>query len=130
MHRLKVFDSQTLQIPLRRLHGRMAEDSGEVEEVSALPQVEDGERMPERVKTTPDAGKANFAAHDTEVPLEVAYRAGRLVASTENVPPGVLLYVAEQDFAAFKGDGHPALFVALAHNRDEEVVKIHVGLFD
>ena len=130
MHRLQIFDSQALQIPLRRLHGRVAEDSGEVEEVATLAQVEDGERMPERVETTPDAGNANLAAQDAEVPLEVADGAGRLVAGAEDVPPRVLLDVAEQEFPAFKGDGHPALLVAFAHNRDEQVVKIHVGLFD
>ena len=51
MHRLQIFDSQTLQIPLRGLHGRMAEDFRQVEQVPALPQVENAERVLERVET-------------------------------------------------------------------------------
>ena len=86
--------------------------------------------MAERVETTPDAGKANLAAKEREVTLKISNGAGRLVASAEDVPPRIVLNVSVKDFSAFKRNRNPALFVALAHHRNEQVVKIHVGGLD
>ena len=83
MDGLQIPNLQALKVTLCGLDGAVPEDLREVEEISSVPQVHHGERVPKGVWAEPHTADAELLSHRFEVPLKIPYRDKGVTASAK-----------------------------------------------
>ena len=104
----------------------MPQDPLKVVEVPASPQIINRKRMSQRMPRTTHASDAGLPAQDLEISFRVPYtqRGSRYGAKH----PRLLMvgHIPKQDLAQLNAHWYESLFVALAVNKKNEVVKVHI----
>jgi hypothetical protein len=89
MHGLEILHTKTLEILLRGLDTRMAQNSRQVEKISTSPKVSHGKRMPQRMEGAANTYDAQFFTTDFEITPEIWL--GELTAVASAKDDGVFM---------------------------------------
>lgn len=123
---MPILNPEAPQIPLRGGDGGMPQNSLEVVEVPASPQIINRKRMTKRMPRTTNTRDAGLPAHDLKISFRVPHRKGRSSSRAKDSRILMLGKMPVQDLAQFNAHWYESLFVALSVNQKNEVVQVHI----